>query len=418
MPVPAAPHKLKSVAATQLYLRNTRFRQSDADWMCAQTLSRGIDWLDRNKTRDDFVLWLDLWDPHEPFDAPKADLARYADPAFSGDTIIYPPYGRPGYMTGEELDHVRALYAALVTLTDRWIGRLLDKLAETGLDRKTLVIFLSDHGHLFGDHDLQGKPTGPLGKLYEPTVLCPLLIRHPEGLGAGTRIEGLVQHVDILPTILEFLEIQAPATVQGRSVWPLVRGETDDIREFAVSGRYSRLIDTGKETSLARPDAASFDGTAGLTVPAEPLTVTTRRWASICSPREGDASELYDLEADPGQTRNVAKEHPEVISQLHDRLVGWLEEHGAPAERVDRYREAGSGGQHAPLVDPNTPVFTIEDTRGYRFAYLQRATAERMLGADFASGAIRETTLGALEQASVTTFVHIHDQYYWPGDLL
>ena len=67
------------------------------------------------------------------------------------------------------------------------------------------MIFLSDHGHLFGDHDLQGKPSGPLGKLYEVTTRVPLLVRHPEGLGAGQRIDGIVQHPDLAPAVLRAL---------------------------------------------------------------------------------------------------------------------------------------------------------------------------------------------------------------------
>ena len=78
--------------------------------------------------------------------------------------MIYPRYGRADYLTGAERDFVRASYAALVTAVDRWTGRLLEKLDAVGLARNTAVIFLSDHGHLFGDHDLQGKPSGPLEK--------------------------------------------------------------------------------------------------------------------------------------------------------------------------------------------------------------------------------------------------------------
>ncbi len=73
-----------------------------------------------------------------------------------------PRYGRPDYMSATERDHVRALYAAQVTLVDRWVGRLLEKIETLGLDRNTLIIYLSDHGHLFAEHGLQGKPTEPL----------------------------------------------------------------------------------------------------------------------------------------------------------------------------------------------------------------------------------------------------------------
>lgn len=104
--LPARPHKVK--AGTRAYLRNTAFRRSENDWMCAQTCTRAMDWLERNRKTDGFFLWIDMWDPHEPFDAPEFDLERYVDPAFDDDRVIYPRYGRADYLTEPERDFVRA----------------------------------------------------------------------------------------------------------------------------------------------------------------------------------------------------------------------------------------------------------------------------------------------------------------------
>ena len=410
--LPAAPHKLKGVAATHLYLRNTAFRRSEADWMCAQTLARAMAWLERNRSRDDFVLWLDLWDPHEPFDAPDVNLARYADPAYAGEAVIYPRYGRPDFLTTAELNHVRALYAAQVTLVDRWVGRLLEKLAALGLDRNTLLLFFSDHGHLFGDHDLQGKPTGPLGKLYEVTTRVPLLIRHPEGLGAGRRIGGLAQHPDLLPTILEFLGLPIPATVQGRSLWPLIRGEADDLRPCAVSGRYAPLAEDDRRSD----DAAAFDGAAGLAARGEPLTLTTRRWAYLCPPTGGGDRELYDLDADPAQARNVLAREPTVAADLHERLLGFLEDLGTAPDRVALYRDTARIRQ-ATLLPGDTPLHTIADAGGRQYAFLRRAEADACLTPALPPQAPRETTLGLLRAADPRALVHVQGQYYRAEDL-
>ncbi|MCH7987833.1 MAG: hypothetical protein IID46_01645 [Planctomycetes bacterium] len=102
----AAPHKLKSADAIQLYLRNIKGRQFEDEWMAGKTVKTAMEWLDRNHTRADFYLYVDMWDPHEPFDAPATDMARYADPDYSGDWIIYPAYGRATYMSNPERDHV------------------------------------------------------------------------------------------------------------------------------------------------------------------------------------------------------------------------------------------------------------------------------------------------------------------------
>jgi arylsulfatase A-like enzyme len=101
--------------------------------MVARTVTEATEWLEQNDGLDRFLLWVDMWDPHEPFDPPSYDWDRYRDPTYSGDKIIYPAYGRPNYMTADEHQSVRALYAGKITLVDRWVGRLLEKIDMLGL---------------------------------------------------------------------------------------------------------------------------------------------------------------------------------------------------------------------------------------------------------------------------------------------
>jgi arylsulfatase A-like enzyme len=430
-PLPAAPHKLKGTPQTKLYLRNASGRVYERDWMCARTLTAAMDWLERNYRRGrpggppGFVLYVDMWDPHEPFDAPAFDVARYADPAFQGDQVIYPQYGRPDYLATDEHDHVRALYASLVTLADRWLGHLLEKLNVLGLREHTLVIHLTDHGHLFGDHQLQGKPGGPLGNLYEPTIRIPLMIRHPQGLGAGQRIRGLVQHVDLLPTILEFLGAPAPEGVEGKSLWPLIRGERARVREFAFSGRYPNALAAAHGRGRGRAaQAAVFDGAAGFGAPShhlvEALTVTTEDWALICSPR-GRPSELYSLADDPRQERNVIEQHPAVARDLHAALIRFLEQAGAAEQRIAPFRgdvtESGATPE-PPAVPDATPLYVITDDRGVPLAFpseeVARALGPRVAGAE---PRIRQTTVGAQRRENARTLFYTPTQYYWLSDL-
>ncbi|MGD9710851.1 MAG: sulfatase [Thermomicrobiales bacterium] len=329
--------------------------------------------------------------------------------------MIYPSYGRVEYMTGAEQNHVRALYASLATVTDRWTGHLLDALTANGLDDNTMVIFMSDHGHLFGDHGLQGKPTGPLGKLYEPTIRCPLMIRHPDGPGAGSRVNGIVQHPDVTATILDALGISVPDSMQGMSVMPMLRGETAALREFAVSGRFSRLIDTGAKTSLHRPEAADFDGSAGLATPGEPLTITTERWAYLCPARGNEAEELYDLEADPAQNHNVIASHPDVASALRSKLVTFLRDCGDPAARVSAYERAQDPGP--ALLADDTQLYLVENGPGPRLAWLSEAEAQSRIDRDIAGSDVETTTFGAVRTGGEHVLIHIHDQFYAPQDL-
>ena len=222
--MPAQPHKIRSAASLESYLRNHYYRRYEREYCVGRTISATMDWLETNYRQPSFFLYVDMWDPHEPFECPWYDYARYADPAYAGDLMIYPEYGRPTYMTAEEMANARALYAGQVTLVDRWMGRLLELVERLGLFKDTLVIWTSDHGHLFGEHDLQGKPGAELGTLFEVTTRIPLLVHHPEHVGAGARVAGIVQPPDLLPSILEFMGVPIPTQVQGHSVWPIVAG--------------------------------------------------------------------------------------------------------------------------------------------------------------------------------------------------
>ena len=426
-PLPAQPHKLKATPATKLYLRNAASRVYERDWMCAKTLTATMDWLERNRHRGrpggepGFVLYVDMWDPHEPFDAPDFDLERYADPSFAGDQAIYPQYGRPDYFTKEEHNHVRALYAALVTLSDRWLGHLLDKLDVVGLSKNTMVVHLTDHGHLFGEHQLQGKPGGELGNLYEPTIRIPLMIRHPDGVGAGERVTGLAQHVDLLPTILEALGTETPADVEGKSLWPLIRGDEARVREHAFSGRYpnelARVLGEGR--GGAGMAVAQFDGAAGVgglsSRLVEALTVTTEDWALICSPR-GRPSELYDLRLDPRQERNVIEREVDAARALHAELIRFLESSGASPARIEPFRGdvVASGESPAPPALPDdTALWVFQDERGLPISFRSEAAAKAHAG----GRALTQTTFGALRAENPKALLHTPTQYYWLSDL-
>jgi arylsulfatase A-like enzyme len=305
---------------------------------------------------------------------------------------------------------VRALYAALVTCVDRWVGRFLDKLETVGLARNTLVVYLTDHGHLFGDHDLQGKPTGPFGRLYETTTRVPLLIRHPDGLGAGRRVGGIAQHPDVLPTILEFLGVASPAELHGRSLWPLIEGRDARGRDFAVSGRFSRHA--GAPTGPDPGEAAMFDGWAGGGQSGEPVTITTEEWALVCPPGT-EGRELYHLPSDPGQTRNVMADNAAVARDLHAQLLARLGDWGAPAERVDLYAEP----QPRLALRRDAVLHAIQDERGLWLAYPNEAEARSYLTPRLRTPAAVELRFGDLLERQPRALVNVYGQYYRAEDV-
>lgn len=415
VPLPGKRYKTKSPTGLRLYLLNATRRQYDRDWMCLKTAYTVTDWLERNAKRDRFFLWVDMWDPHDPFDAPPHYLKRYSDPAFKGDPIIYPKYGRVDYMTPAELNDVRARYAAKVQLVDRSVGIIMDALRALGLDQNTMVIHTTDHGHLFGEHGLQGKPTGPLGMLYEPTVRIPLLIRHPDGLGQGRKIAGVVQPPDLTATILDAAGIPIPPVVAGRSLLPDLRGAEEAGHEFAFSGRYSRQVNIlAAGLNTGRRGAASFDGWVGIDSTSEPLTVTTDEWSLIVSPEGGRPPELYHLVTDARQEHNVYDDYPHQGKRLHQALLEFLAQQGASRERIRAYELGGDdpGKSVKQALDPQTVLYiTRIEGRAYGFLSHDEAIANNP------GGEVDQMMLSRLEAVDPRAMVCIGDQYYWSSDI-
>lgn len=332
--LPCLPHQMRGDATRmQRILRNSYMRRYERNYMAPKTVAAALDWLEDNYRQEKLLLWIDTWDPHEPFDPPPYDHARYADPGYDGYSLIYPQYGRVDYLTQAELNDIRARYAGEVTMVDRTVGYVLDKVEALGLDDRTMIIHTTDHGYLMGEHGLLGKPGDLLGNLYEPSCHVGMMIRHPEALAAGKRIPALVQPPDVMPTILDFLGVDTPGTVQGESLLPLMRGERDHLHDYAISGRFIYEVPEGtSDTSF------QFDGMAGERSEVCARTATTERWSYICSPYDIE-SELYDLEADPNQQRNVIAERQDVADALREALIRFLVEHGAPEPGIAPFRK-------------------------------------------------------------------------------
>ena len=161
-------------------------------------------------------------------------------------------------MTEEELQHTLALYAGEVTFVDKWVGVLIDRIKELGLYDNSLIMFTSDHGAPFGEHGIVRKAR-PWN--YEELAHIPWLIRHPEGLGSGKRFSSFVQPPDLMPTVLDALGVSKELTLAylapvqhtfpqdiaireidvrltGSSLLPILAGESERIRDFAVTAHY------------------------------------------------------------------------------------------------------------------------------------------------------------------------------------
>ena len=281
------------------YLMNTQDIVHEEDYFCARTMIEAGKWLERNRRNKPFMLWVDTFDPHEPWDAPKRFQEMY-----------YDDYGYERYLFGygvrredvreEDYPVLRALYAAEVTFLDMWIGKLLDRVRDLGLMDDTVIAFSSDHGTQLGEKGYVQK--GPPAPLDSHDAQLPLLVRHPDG-PSGREVRQLVSAVDFMPTFLDMLALDERPSMDGRNFWELAQGEEDAIHErlFIQYGYYAAVRDMKWHYYQATTPEAQEGLSKGL---------------SPC---------LYDLEEDFEETRNVAADHPEVVREMRAALEERLE---------------------------------------------------------------------------------------------
>ncbi len=277
------------------------------------TTNEVIQWLGQNQ-RHPFFFWIHYYGLHFPYEQCKS---YNLDPQYRGTLTQMPQRTfmmlRDMLTTGRyrlnspDKNHLRAMYDEELLFIDENIGRILDKLQQLELMDNTLIIFTSDHGEEFWEHG--GFEHGHT--LYRELLEVPLIIKWPGVLPAGKVINDQVRLIDIMPTIIELLDIKHSGDLAGRSLLPLISGEEQG-------------------------DRAAFS--ENLYYYQERKSVTTGKHKLIYTPDSGDA-ELYDLEADPGEKINIAAEIPNETSQLKEKLLDWIKDCQARASALHKGKE-------------------------------------------------------------------------------
>lgn len=196
----------------------------------AVTFKDGLDFIDKLHDADHWFLQIETFDPHEPFFTQPRWQERFKDEYESvlGD---WPPY----YFVTEgddEVAHIRNQYAALITMCDHYLGKVLDKMDRYKLWEDTMLIVNTDHGFLLGEHGWWSKSIMPP---YEEISHTPLFIYDPVSKVCGERREQLTQTIDLPATLLEFFGVQIPKDMQGKSLRPVIE-KNEAIREYAMFG--------------------------------------------------------------------------------------------------------------------------------------------------------------------------------------
>ncbi len=324
---------------TECYLRQRQNWKSDSDNYISVVAREADDWL-RNKrdTNRPFFLWVDSFDPHEPWDPPSVWEKRPCpyNPDYKGNPLLLAPWTEvDGVLTEEECRHIRALYAEKVTLVDKWVGQLLDSIKRQG------------HGIM--------RKCRPWP--YEELAHVPLLIHMP-GFKGGKRINSFVQNIDITTTIIEGLGLHVDSalketghegihtydgnTIHGISLLPVMAGETDTVRDFAITGYYGmswsiinheysfihwlrKEIDTDSMNKLFY-DGSGKGGNAGKQ--SAQLEPGEEMWTCVVGAQitVPQSDELFDRRKDPFQLDNIIAHHPDKALEMLQQLKRYMNE--------------------------------------------------------------------------------------------
>jgi arylsulfatase A-like enzyme len=270
---------------------NRRYQEDESQSFAARVFEDGIRLVDQAPQGKPFALVLDTFQPHEPWTPPRAYVDLYDAPAHRGREPSLPPYERVDAYLGKGrqavLDRMRALHAAEVTLTDRWLGAFLDHLRARGLERDTAIVLVGDHGIYLGERGWTGKISI---SLHPELIQVPLIVVHPRRKLAGRRSRYPASTQDIAPTLLSLAGVDVPKAMDGADLSRPFRGRELPERPYSYGGYRNSFF------------------------------IRNRRWA-LFGHNSGDGLRLYDLRRDPGELRDVARGHRDVVRRLSRRVV-------------------------------------------------------------------------------------------------
>jgi arylsulfatase A-like enzyme len=357
------------------YDRSRTWFRSEDDYPGPKTMRVAADWLRRESAHHDrWLLFVDEFDPHEPFDVPEPWLGRYEDEPWDDELLIWPPYAdgaiSKGQLTEREGRHIRANYGSKLSMIDHWFGQVLDALDEQDLWGSTAVIVCTDHGHYLGEvrggRDVWGKPAVPQ---FEPLGHTPLLVHWP-GRTGGDTIDALTTNVDLHATLCDVFGVQAAHRTHGVSLVPLLTGEATAVREWAIGGVYGNWVQVtdGHHKYARAPEGDGF-----------PLAMWSNRWSTMpvhgltfpLLPLPDDRAELARM---PGSTVPVLRQPFRAGDMLPffasgDRIVG---AHHLYDLDVDPHEQENRRGEalERELVDLLTEALTATDAPDEQFERL------------------------------------------------
>ncbi len=338
---------------------NRRYLAREEDMPQVRTVQAGLDFLARNKDQDNWFLSLECFDPHEPFFTQEEYRALYPRD-YDGPFVDWPDYGPSRYTDGQARE-LYARYAALVSMCDRYLGRVLDAFDEHGLWDDTMLIVTTDHGLLLSEHDMYGKNFMPF---WDEVANIPFFAWDPKSRRRGVRCDRLIQAIDLAPTLLGYFGLPVTEAMRGVDLAETLARDapTRDAAIFGIFGGQVNVTD-GNYVYMLSPRAggqeelyeytlmptrmhgffkpeelagASLAGPFDFTKGCRVLKVGNRGIYPILKMigTEFSPTALYDRVADPRQRSPVSD--PTVEARLRRAMVRAMRDHDAPPEQYAR----------------------------------------------------------------------------------
>ncbi|RTE05426.1 sulfatase [Paenibacillus whitsoniae] len=332
---------------------NRGYIREEHDFPQALTVSKGLEFIRHNREEDRWFVQIETFDPHEPFYAPQAYRDVYPHD-YRGKHFDWPPYG-PVQETREEVDHVRYEYAALLSMCDHYLGKVLDTMDELDLWKDTLLIVNTDHGYLLGEHDWWAKTIMPF---YNEIAHMPMFIWDPRSGVSNERRQSLVQTIDLAPTLLRYFGLDIPPDMQGKDLAATIASDRE-VREAALFGLHGAHVNVtdGRYVYMRAPVSKDNKPLYNYTLmPTHmrsrfsvrelqnielraPFTFTKGvQTMKIPSAGSGSAHSygtlLFDVQEDPLQQRPM--DDPEIESRMIGHMKRLMKDSEAPEEQYVR----------------------------------------------------------------------------------
>lgn len=359
----------------QFWYNREGFKDDESKYPSPMTMQGAADWLEANHDEDNFLLWVEPFDPHEPFEVPQKYLDLVED-HYDDKLFLWPEY-KPvaeAGLSSEALVHIKKRYLALLLMTDTWLGKILDVMDKHDMWNDTLFMFTTDHGYMLGEHGFLAKNYMPA---YNEVFHIPLIVHLPGDECAGKHIDAITQNIDVLPTLMDFYGIDssyAKNKIHGKSWFPLIRGEVDRVRDYAIYGYFGKQLnitdghytyfrasneknrplyvytsmpidvycywDNNRIKEFSKVENGQFLSWTDYPVyrfDADNIKDTDDGTLKYIYLYEWEKhNQLFDIKTDYAQKNNIYADKPDVVNHLNELLKQALIDHDAPKEHFIR----------------------------------------------------------------------------------